>query len=106
MSRRDADVIVMIDTDIEFGLPRYPAQLPSPSFRTTTLAKVVVDLPLKDFERKKKLSLQEWISARSSSVELESDVGLSGQFYCASAKTLRDVWMPEGLSGEDGFLKE
>lgn len=104
MSRPDADVIVMIDTDIEFGhvdtILNCLAEL-----RNNTLAKVVVDLPLKDFVKKPKLSWIEQLSARNSSVQLASDAAIAGSFYCAAAQTLRQVWMPIGLSGEDGFLK-
>ena len=104
MSRQDADVIVMVDSDIEFGhvdtILNCLIEL-----RSNTRAKVVVDLPLKDFLKKKRLSLIESISARSSAIQLSEDIGLSGQFYCAHARTLRQVWMPIGLSGEDGYLK-
>ena len=104
LSRADADVIVMIDTDIEFGhvdtILNCLAEL-----RNNTHAKVVVDLPLKDFVRKPRLSWIEWLSARSSGIQLAGDAAISGQFYCAAAGTLRQVWMPVGLSGEDGFLR-
>jgi glycosyltransferase involved in cell wall biosynthesis len=103
LSRPDADVIVMIDSDIEFGHPDTLLNCLT-ELRTNPHAKVVVDLALKDFVKKPKLSLLEWVSARSSGVQLEGRVGLSGQFYCAQANTLREVWMPQGLSGEDGFL--
>jgi glycosyltransferase involved in cell wall biosynthesis len=104
MSRKDADVIVMIDTDIEFGHPDTILNCLS-ELRTNPRAKVVVDLPLKDFVKKTKLTWIEKLSARSSRDQLESTVGIAGSFYCASTETLRQVWMPPGLSGEDGFLK-
>lgn len=104
MSRKDADVIVMVDSDIEFGHVDTILNCLT-ELRTNTHAKVVVDLPLKDFLKKKKLSWIEHISARNSSVRLGGDIGLAGSFYCAHARTLRQVWMPIGLSGEDGFLK-
>ena len=104
LSRADADVIVMMDTDIEFGhvdtILNCLAEL-----RNNTRAKVVVDLPLKDFVRKPRLSWIERLSARSSGIQLAGDAAISGQFYCAAAGTLRQVWMPVGLSGEDGFLR-
>lgn len=104
LSRRDADAIVMMDTDIEFGhvdtILNCLAELLG-----NTHAKVVVDLPLKDFVKKAKLSWIEQISARSSSDKLNRTVAIAGSFYCASAKTLRQIWMPVGLSGEDGFLR-
>ena len=104
MSRPDADVIVMIDTDIEFGHPDTILNCLA-ELRRNEHAKVVVDLPLKHFLKKNKLTWIERISARNSSVQLAGGVGIAGSFYCASAATLRQVWMPAGLSGEDGFLK-
>ena len=104
LSRADADVIVMIDTDIEFGHPDTILNCLA-ELRNNTHAKVVVDLPLKDFVRKPKLSWIERISARYSSVRLNGDVAIAGSFYCAAAATLRQAWMPVGLSGEDGFLR-
>ena len=103
MARADADVIVMIDTDIEFGHADTILNCLR-ELRSNPHAKVVVDLPLKDFVRKTELSWVERISARNSNVQLGS-VGIAGSFYCARAETLRQVWMPAGLSGEDGFLK-
>lgn len=104
MSRPDADVIVMMDTDIEFGNPDTILNCLA-ELRRNEYAKVVVDLPLKDFVKKQRLTWIERISARNSSIQLDSTVGIAGSFYCASAETLRQVWMPAGLSGEDGFLK-
>jgi NAD(P)-dependent dehydrogenase (short-subunit alcohol dehydrogenase family) len=103
MARADADVIVMVDTDIEFGHADTLANCLN-ELRTNAHAQAVVDLPLKDFVKKPKPSLVERVSMRSSGVQLAGSVGLSGQFYCARAATLRQVWMPAGLSGEDGFL--
>ena len=104
MARADADVIVMIDTDIEFGHADTILNCLK-ELRSNPHAKVVVDLPLKDFVKKTELSWVERISARNSDVQLGSSVGIAGSFYCARAETLRQVWMPAGLSGEDGFLK-
>ena len=104
MSRRDADVIVMIDADIEFGHSDTMLNCLT-ELRTNSRAKVVVDLPLKDFLKKPKLSWIESISGKSSDIKLDEPVGISGQFYCSSASLLRQIWMPNGLSSEDGFLK-
>lgn len=103
-SRRDADVIVMMDTDIEFGHTDTILNCLT-ELRSNAHAKVVVDLPLKDFVKKAKLSWIERLSVRSSSDKLNSTVAIAGSFYCASAETLRQIWMPVGLSGEDGFLR-
>jgi glycosyltransferase involved in cell wall biosynthesis len=104
LSRPDADAIVMVDTDIEFGHVDTILNCLN-ELRSNAHAKVVVDLPLKDFVKKARLSWIERISARSSSEKLNSTVAIAGSFYCAMAKTLRQIWMPIGLSGEDGFLR-
>lgn len=99
----ETDVFVMIDADIEFGEPdtirnslRCLVQNPH--------AMAVCDLPLKDFTRKRNLTFVERLSARASRVDSASPVGIAGSFYCARAAILRSVWMPVGLSVEDGFL--
>jgi glycosyltransferase involved in cell wall biosynthesis len=104
LSRADADVIVMVDTDIEFGHADTLVNCLT-ELRTNPLARAVVDAPLKGLHKKANLTLIEQLSLRASDPSLEKTVGLSGQFYCARAETLRQVWMPVGLSGEDGFLK-
>ena len=104
MARADADVMILVDSDIEFGhldtIVNCLVEL-----QTNLHAKVVVDLPLKDFLKKDRLSWIERLSAKNSSIQLASGIGIAGSFYCAAASTLRQVWMPPGLSGEDGFLK-
>jgi glycosyltransferase involved in cell wall biosynthesis len=103
LSNREADIIVMMDSDIEFGHVDTIFNCVH-ELQTNVHARVVVDLPIKDFAKKPDKNWLEKISDRSSKMQLEGRVGLSGQFYCAHSKTLREVWMPKGLSGEDGFL--
>lgn len=102
--RKDASLIVMIDADIEFAhadtlLHSIQAICENPS------ADVVVDLPLKDIARKPQGTFFDQISLRASKIALEGPPGISGQFYCARAAVLRNIWMPAGLSCEDGFLR-
>jgi glycosyltransferase involved in cell wall biosynthesis len=101
---REASVIVMLDSDIEFGHPgtvgnTVKALLADPH------AVVAVDLPLKDSIRKSKKTLLERMSLAASRETIAGAVGISGQFFCARADALRQVWMPKGLSVEDGFLR-
>jgi len=103
LAKPDTDLFVMIDADIEFGHPETIASSVTCLLSHPT-ARVVVDLPLKDFTRKERLSWVESFSARMSRHAQESAPGIAGSFYCARAATLRDVWMPEGISVEDGFL--
>jgi glycosyltransferase involved in cell wall biosynthesis len=97
------EVFVLMDADIEFGHPDTIFHCVQ-RLLTEPHVRAVVDLPLKDFTRKPKLSLLERLSAKTSKANLAGNVGISGQFYCARGNTLRSVWMPVGLSVEDGFL--
>ncbi len=100
----NSDLIVMLDADIVFGEAEtisntVRALLADPS------AVVAVDLPLKDVVRKPRKTLLERISVAASRGSTGGVVGISGQFFCARASALRDIWMPKGLSVEDGFLR-
>lgn len=97
------DVFVMIDADIEFGHPDTIANSVIRLLKDDH-ARVVVDLPLKDFTRKSNPTFLERLSALASRINRESQSGIAGSFYCAKAQTLRSVWMPVDISVEDGFL--
>lgn len=104
ISDQDADLIIMIDADIEFN------QVETIYNSLTTLmdcddSTVVVDSPLKSLQRKPNKTWIDRISLRVSQDYLDSGIGVAGSFYCARARTLRQIWMPAGLPGEDGFLK-
>lgn len=99
-----AELIVMIDADIEFG----DTQTISNSI-TALLADphalVAVDLPLKDAVRKTHKTLLERLSIAASATSAGSAPAIAGSFYCARAAALRQIWMPRGLTIEDGFLR-
>lgn len=104
LSSPHAEVIVMLDADIHFAEQEtvgntLKALLADPE------AVVAVDLPLKDAVRKPKKTLLERISLAVSKDAIAGVPGISGQFFCARAKALREIWMPKGLSVEDGFLR-
>jgi glycosyltransferase involved in cell wall biosynthesis len=102
-SARDAELIVMLDADIEFG-QRETLSNTVKALLADTQAAAAVDLPLKDALKKTSRNLVERISVAASHVGANDPVGLSGQFFCARAALLRQIWMPRGLSVEDGFL--
>lgn len=99
----DTAAFVMIDADIEFGHADTIANSLA-RLEADPSALVVVDRPLKDFTRKPKLSLLERISVMQSRAAEGTAPGIAGSFYCARSATLRQIWMPIGLSVEDGFL--
>ena len=96
-------VFVMMDADIEFGHVDTIHNCLGRLLQDDHV-QVVVDLPLKDFTRKSRLTTFERISAGVSRMNLDARPGISGQFYCIRGSLVRQVWMPVGLSVEDGFL--
>jgi glycosyltransferase involved in cell wall biosynthesis len=98
------DMFVMVDSDITFG---HADTLLNTCGRMMVEkhARVVVDLALKDFTRFPKKTWLQRLSARYSHEHVTSvHPAIAGSFYCAMAPTLRSIWMPVGLSVEDGFL--
>ena len=103
ISSTDAALFVMLDADIEFGEPETIARSIN-SLLNDKYAVAVVDLPLKDAIRKTTRTLIETVSLRFSASSIAAPPSISGQFFCARSAALRDIWMPKGLSVEDGFL--
>jgi glycosyltransferase involved in cell wall biosynthesis len=99
-----AELLVMIDADIEFG----EVETISNSVKALLAdshAMVAVDLPLKDALRKTNKTPLERLSVAASKADSGGAPAIAGSFYCARASALRQIWMPKGLSGEDGFLR-
>ncbi len=99
----------MIDADITFNHPdtNYNAII---GLQNNQHACVSVGTPLKNFSQKTKKSLIAKISVHYSQNKqrrqaVEKNPGIAGSFYCARSDVLRGVWMPPGLSSEDGFLR-
>jgi glycosyltransferase involved in cell wall biosynthesis len=68
-------------------------------------AHIAVDTPVKDIVLKPNKSPIERLSvAVSSSAMNNYDVWICGQLYCGRAEVLRKIWMPQGITLEDGFL--
>jgi glycosyltransferase involved in cell wall biosynthesis len=103
LSAPDAELIIMLDADIEFGETTTIANTVK-ALLSDPAAVVAVDLPLKDAVRKPRKTLLERISLAASRAASAGSPAISGQFFCARAQALRAIWMPEGLSVEDGFL--
>jgi glycosyltransferase involved in cell wall biosynthesis len=103
-SSPEAELIVMIDADIEFG------EVETIANSVTALlgnphAVVAVDQPLKDAVRKRRKTLLERFTVAASHAAGGGAPAIAGSFYCARASSLRQIWMPAGLAGEDGFLR-
>ncbi len=103
-SSRQADLILMIDADIEFGETETIFNTVKALLQNAD-AEVAVDLPLKNVMKKQRMTMLEKISAASSSVASAGAPAIAGSFFCARANALRQIWMPKGLAVEDGFLR-
>jgi glycosyltransferase involved in cell wall biosynthesis len=104
LSSPRAEIIVMLDADIEFGEAETISNTVK-ALRSDPHAVAAVDRPLKDVVRKPNKTVVERISAAASDRPPAGPPGISGQFFCARAAALREIWMPKGLSVEDGFLR-
>lgn len=103
-SDKEAKFIIMIDADIEFDhIDTIYNTIKE--IKNHPNVDVVVDTPKKHFVNKKNKTLIEKISTIKSDQTLQGDPAIAGSFYCARAKILRKIWMPIGLTGEDGFLR-
>lgn len=103
-SNKKAEIILMLDADIEFNEPDTILNTINSLIKNKN-ADVSVDLPLKDVLKKKNISLIERISTATSNANRTGPVELCGQYFCAKAKILRQIWMPKGMPVEDGFLR-
>ncbi|KAA5614043.1 glycosyltransferase family 2 protein [Rhodovastum atsumiense] len=97
------DIFVMMDADIEF-VTTHTIENSIAQLLVSRQGDVVVDLPVNDLVRKAHPNLLERALVQLSAQRLERPPGLAGSFYCARGDTLRAIWMPRGLPGEDGFL--
>lgn len=104
-SRKDANFILMLDADIEFGHP-HTIRNSIEELAATPSADVAVDRPLNSIARKETRTLLESIRIKLSRSRFDGPPGIAGSFYCARAPMLRAIWMPLGLAAEDGFLRD
>lgn len=101
ISDADTDIFIFIDADIFFGYKETIEN--SLNLLHNSTAEVVVDAPLKFFDENAP-KLIRTISERTSNTKANELAGIAGSFYCVRAETIREVWLPVGLSGEDGFV--
>jgi glycosyltransferase involved in cell wall biosynthesis len=103
LSSPGADLIALMDADIEFG-ERETLSNTVTALSRDSRAVAAVDLPLKDAAKKTRPSAIERLSLRAAGDVLKRRPELCGQFFVARTEALRRIWMPKGLSVEDGFL--
>ena len=67
-------------------------------------AAAATDEPVKDIQLRSARGPLETIISAFSRTSHDIRDAICGQFYCAKFSWLRQVWMPNGIIGEDGFL--
>lgn len=100
----DAEYLILIDADIEFGSTNVLSRLID-ALEHTPDAVVSVDKPRKDIEKKLKKGAMAKLSVGVSSVNRNVSAVITGQLYCMRGEAIRNIYMPVGLPVEDGFLR-
>lgn len=102
LSRKDAEFLFLMDADITLIEDDTLGSMVDTLERDPD-AWIAIDTPIKDIQLKAHKTLGERLSLKIGGTP-PSDA-ICGQLYCGRAAVLRDVWMPEGLPVEDGFLR-
>ena len=92
----DADILIPEATTLQLVLDRL---IPSKE------ACVAVDESVKDLSKKDHKTTVERLILAASGTAYDHRTALVGQFYCVRFEVLKQIWMPIGLPGEDGFLR-
>jgi glycosyltransferase involved in cell wall biosynthesis len=104
-SDQTADYLLLMDSDITFLNCDTLVNLIR-SLQQDSNAAVSVDTPIKDIELQPGRRWIERLSARlSESSRRQWRSSICGQLYCARGEMLRQIWLPNGLPVEDGFLR-
>ena len=99
----DAEFMFLMDADIWFDDPgTFETMLKG--LIADPHAQVAVDAPIKHIENKKQKSLLDWLSLMFTDSSKNGPPMICGQLYCGRAQTLRSIWMPRGITIDDGFL--
>lgn len=103
-SRADCGLLILVDADIR--IPQAEAlRTMVETLIAAPDAAACVDEPRKDFDSVRMNPLMRRLSASASRAALRGPPKLCGQLYAARAEALRDIFLPEPLLVEDGFIK-
>lgn len=102
-SDQSADYLFLMDADIVFPDPDTFSNMIE-ALDHAPSAHVSVDLPVKDLTFKKRKGIIDRLSLSISQLNEAGPVHICGQLYCGRGDVLRRIWMPVGLTLEDGFL--
>lgn len=104
-SRRDADVLLLIDSDVVLHEKTCLSTLAG-ALEASPEAYVAAGLAVKDIAFRKQQSVMDRLSLAGTTVKTAGRrPAIAGGLYAARASVLRRIWLPPGLLVEDGFLK-
>jgi glycosyltransferase involved in cell wall biosynthesis len=106
-SRPDADYLLSMDCDIEFLSPNVLSRLVE-SLDSDPVGKIARPVCRKSTELRRDRSWSDHVALQSSRHKHAQQryVPLPGALYCARAATLRSVWQPLGMLGDDGHVRD
>lgn len=100
----DVDLVIFLDADIVLLSDR-ACELAVDALLSDPLALVAVDRPRKDTALKANPTILDRVNNAVANSEAALGESITGQFYCVRMSALRQVRMPTGIIGEDGFLR-
>ena len=92
----DADIRIPESTTLQLVLDRLVS---------SKTAYVAVDELVKDLSESAHKTITERIILAASGTGYNTRTAIAGALYCVRFDVLKDIWMPIGLPGEDGFLR-
>ncbi|BAU62810.1 hypothetical protein STA3757_01610 [Stanieria sp. NIES-3757] len=108
LSNAEADYLLLMDSDIQL-LESTTITSMIEVLKTMPQAWVAVDKPIKDIYFKDNKNIIEQLSIQISKLSGKTKIPgqpawICGQLYCAKAKILRKLWLPNNLPTQDAFL--
>lgn len=98
------EFIFLLDGDIRLPEPDSLLLLLR-ALLTVPEAVVAVDRSVKDLQLEKPRTLVERVIGVATGTANDPRTAVAGALYCARYADVRNIWMPIGLPGEDGFLR-
>lgn len=99
-----ADFVILLDGDIRIPEP-HSLKVMVEALAGSPDAVVAVDRSIKDIELEHPRSIVEKLIKLATGTANDPRTAIAGACYCARYSELRQIWMPIGLPGEDGYLR-
>lgn len=99
-----SDYAILLDADIR--IPEVTTlQLVLDKLAGSKTAYVAVDESVKDLSETTPKTIMERLILAASGTAYNTRTAIAGALYCVKFGVLKNIWMPIGLPGEDGFLR-